>query len=74
MTKVEIYKEISKKLNIPEADINDDLLLKDDLKIDSIDLVEMVMDIEDEYGIVIDNDEAASIKSIGDLVKAVEGK
>lgn len=43
-----------------------------DLNADSIDLVEMVMTLEDEFGISIPDEKISSIKTIADIVKFIE--
>ncbi len=72
MTREQVINELVKNLNLEIDQINDDLRFKDDLKLDSLDLVEMVMDIEDQYDVMLDDDVAAEIKTVGDLIKAVE--
>lgn len=74
MDKNTLYMEISSRLSIDINSISDELNLKDDLKVDSLDLVEIVMDIEDEYGISISNDQAVNIKTVGDLFDIVVGE
>ncbi|MDE6047665.1 MAG: acyl carrier protein, partial [Anaeroplasmataceae bacterium] len=46
--------------------------LKDDLGADSLDAVEIVMDIEDEFGVEIDDTKAEAISTVGDLVAYIE--
>jgi acyl carrier protein len=41
-----------------------------DMEFDSLDIVELVMNIEEEYGVSIEMDE--SIKTVGDLMKVIE--
>ncbi len=45
-----------------------------ELGLDSLDLVELMMDIEEEFKIEFDNDEMVGFKSVGDVVHAVEEK
>jgi len=44
------------------------------LKADSLDAVELVMMVEDEFDIVVVDEEAEKIKTVGELVKYVEGR
>ena len=44
-------------------------LFKDDLGADSLDLYEMVMALEDEYGIEIDTDELTELSTVGDFME-----
>ncbi len=63
---------IVKELNVSEEKVTLDASLKDDLGADSLDAVEIVMSIEDEFGIEINNDQAESISTIADLVAYIE--
>ena len=49
-----------------ESDLSDDLLA------DELDNVEIIMAVEDEFNITIHDEEAADIKTVGDLVKLVD--
>jgi len=65
----ELKKIISEKMDIDTSDITENSTLED-LKIDSLDAVEIIMDIEDKYDITIDSID--NIKTVGDIVKEVE--
>jgi acyl carrier protein len=43
-----------------------------DLKADSLDLVEIIMAFEDEFGLTIPEDKAASIKTLGDAIEHIK--
>lgn len=43
-----------------------------DLGLDSLGVVELVMEIEDKYGLVADDDAVATLKTVGDVVKYIE--
>lgn len=43
-----------------------------DLGLDSLGVVELVMEIEDKYGLVADDDTVATLKTVGDVVKYIE--
>lgn len=59
---LEKIKEILvEQLNCDADSINEDTSFKDDLGADSLDLYEMVMALEDEYGIEIDTDELTEL-------------
>jgi acyl carrier protein len=45
-----------------------------ELGLDSLDLVELMMDLEKEFSIEFENDEMTSFKTLGDVVKAIEAK
>mgnify|MGYP003495940808 CR=1 FL=1 len=63
---------ICKELKLDPSKVLDDSNLKDDLGADSLDAVEIIMDIEDEFNIQIDDSEAENIKTVGDIVKYIE--
>ncbi len=65
---------VSEQLNIPKEDIklNSDFVA--DLKADSLDLVELVMEFEDEFGVQIPESDQEKIKSVGDAVKYITEK
>ena len=46
--------------------------IKDDLNADSLDIVELMMDLEENFGIKIADEEAMQMSTIGDIVKYVE--
>lgn len=63
---------ISDELNIDQAKIIKEANIREDLGADSLDAVEVIMALEDEFGITIDDDTAQSFKTVGDLVDYVE--
>ena len=60
------------KLQVEESDVAMDTNLMKDLSADSLDAVEIIMAIEDEFGIEIPDEDAENIQTVGDLVKYVE--
>ncbi len=67
-----IKEMIVEELNVPEEKITMEARLAEDLGADSIDAVELIMNIEDEFEIQVSDEEAQNIKTVGDLVKYVE--
>ncbi|MBN2299796.1 MAG: acyl carrier protein [Acholeplasmataceae bacterium] len=67
-----IKEMIVEELNVPEEKITMEARLAEDLGADSIDAVELIMNIEDEFSIQVSDEEAQNIKTVGDLVKYVE--
>lgn len=64
---------IVEQLNIDDGVfINLDTNLQEDLDADSLDAVEIIMNIEEEFDIKVDDDELENIKTIGDIVKYIE--
>jgi acyl carrier protein len=60
------------QLNVDEADVVEDASFIDDLGADSLDIVELVMALEEEFGISIPDEEAENIKTVGDAIAFIE--
>ena len=60
------------QLSVDESMVTADTNLMKDLEADSLDAVEIIMAIEEEYGIEIPDEEAEKFKTVGDLVRYVE--
>ncbi len=58
--------------NVDVEKITMDTHLVDDLGADSLDAVELIMALEDEFGIEVDDDVAQNMKYVKDLVKYIE--
>ena len=67
-----VKKMIAKQLKADEATITADTRLVEDLKADSANVMVMIMDLEDNYGIVIEDDQIMNLKTVGDVVKYIE--
>lgn len=63
---------IAKQLDLPEEEITMESRLIEDLKADSLDIVELIMDLEQQYGVQIPDDELPNIHCVGDIVKYVQ--
>jgi acyl carrier protein len=61
-----IIKLIAEQFNVDEKDITLETSFKDDLNADSLDLVELIMALEDEFGLEVDDEEVENIKTVGD--------
>lgn len=59
---------IVEQLGVAPADVDPGATLVDDLKADSLDLVELVMSLEEEFGVDIDDEAAERIRTVGDAV------
>lgn len=68
-----IKKMITEELGVSESKITLEARLSEDLGIDSIDAVEIVMFIEDEYKVSVSDEDAFALKTVKDLVDYVEG-
>ena len=63
---------IAEQLSIDESVINMDTNLMKDLEADSLDAVEIIMALEEEYDIEIPDEEAEKFQTVNDIVKYVE--
>lgn len=68
----EIRKAIAMQLNVSEDIITPETRFTEDLKADSLDLVELVMDLEDRYGVEIPDEQLAEVKTVGQIIEIVE--
>jgi acyl carrier protein len=75
MNREEVSKIVSDhlvaELEVDPAKIEDGTRFKEDLDADSLDLYELVMELEDRYSIRVSEEEAAEIKTVGDAVDFV---
>ena len=67
-----IKKIIAEQLDVEESTITEASSITDDLGADSLDVVDLVMSIEDEFGVEIPEDQVENIKTVGDIVKYIE--
>lgn len=65
---------VSDQLDTPKEDISQTSSFVDDLKADSLDIVELVMALEDEFDIKIPDEDYDKIKTVGDVIKYIEEK
>jgi acyl carrier protein len=63
---------IVEQLNVEEDDVNEDASFVDDLGADSLDIVELVMALEEQFSISIPDEEAENIKTVGDAVDYIK--
>lgn len=63
---------ISKQLNKPVSEITEDKEVVKDLGADSLDVVEMLMSLEEEFSVTVPEEEAVNLKTVGDIVKVIE--
>lgn len=62
---------LATELELDPESIGDDVRFREDLDADSLDLYELVMELEDTYGISMSEEEAAEIKTVGQAVDFV---
>ena len=63
---------IAKQLKADPATITAETRLIEDLKADSANVMVMIMDLEDTYGITVEDDQILKLKTVGDVVKYIE--
>ncbi len=69
-----VIKIIAEKLGIDEEEVKPEASFIDDLGADSLDIVELVMELEEEYGIEIPDEDAEKIKTVQDAINYIKEK
>ncbi|WP_053362129.1 acyl carrier protein [Bacillus sp. FJAT-27251] len=69
-----VTKIIVDRLGVDENQVTLEASFKDDLGADSLDVVELVMELEDEFDMEISDDDAEKIATVGDAVNYINGK
>lgn len=64
---------LSEQFDVEEDTITAETTLADDLGADSLDVVDLLMSIEDEFEVEIPDEEVENIKTVGNLVEYIEG-
>lgn len=63
---------IREQLNLDDVEITEDTSFKDDLQADSLDLYELVMAFEEEYGIEIPSEELEKLTTVADVMEYIK--
>ena len=65
---------VSEQLGVPKEEITRESKFVDDLKADSLDVVELVMEFEDEFEVTIPDEDYEKIQTVGDAITYIEEK
>jgi acyl carrier protein len=65
---------VSEQLSVSKDEVTLESNFIDDLKADSLDLVELVMEFEDEFGITVPDDDYEKIRTVGDAISYIREK
>lgn len=66
-----IKEVLVERLSVEEGDITEEANFQEDLDADSLDLVEMIMELEDQFGIKIPDEDAQKLTTVGQAVDYV---
>lgn len=69
-----IHEIIAEQLGIGEDEVTESATFVDDLGADSLDIVELIMALEEEFGTEIPDEDAERMKKVGDLVAYLAAK
>ncbi|MBP9673781.1 MAG: acyl carrier protein [Bacteriovoracaceae bacterium] len=72
--KDQIIKLISDATKVDASKISDSTNFVEDLNLDSLDMVELMMKMEDEFGVEIPEDETENLKTVGDVIGYLKTK
>ena len=63
---------VSEQLGVPKEEVVRENSFVDDLKADSLDVVELVMEFEDEFDVTIPDDDYEKLRTVGDAIDYIE--
>jgi acyl carrier protein len=67
-----LKKIVVEQLGVEESEVNPEASFVDDLNADSLDLVELIMSLEEEFGMEITDEEAEKIRTVQDAVEYID--
>lgn len=65
---------MASQLGIDEDQITEETDIKDDLGADSLDIMELLMSLEEEYGLMIADEDVEGLRTVSDVVSFIENK
>lgn len=71
-TEERVIQIVSEQLEVPREEITRESSFIDDLKADSLDIVELVMEFEEEFGITVAEEDYDKIRTVGDAIDYIE--
>ena len=71
MIEEKVFDIISEQFDVDRSELSLETNLVEDLHADSLDLVELIMAFEDEFGLTIPDDVALTVKTLGDTVEYI---
>lgn len=69
-----VSKVIVDRLGVDESEVKVEASFREDLGADSLDVVELVMELEDEFDMEISDEDAEKIATVGDAISYIESK
>ncbi|MCT6923515.1 MULTISPECIES: acyl carrier protein [Bacillales] len=69
-----VTKVVVDRLGVEESEVKLEASFRDDLGADSLDVVELVMELEDEFDMEISDEDAEKIGTVGDAISYIESK
>jgi acyl carrier protein len=70
----QVFDIVSEQLSVPREEITRTSSFVDDLKADSLDVVELVMRFEDTFGVTIPDEDYEKIRTVGDAIEYIEAR
>ncbi len=65
---------VAERMDVDESQITDETHFINDLQADSLDMAELVIDLEEEFGIEISDEQAQEIETVGEAIKFIAEK
>ncbi len=76
MAKEEIFEKLKElvvdQLGVEDDEVTMEATMQDDLGADSLDLVDLVMSVEEEFGVKVADEDLENIKTVGDIVEYID--